>query len=29
VSDTPIKKGCRVRVVEVQGDTLKVEPAQC
>jgi len=29
VSDAPIKKGCRIRVVEIQGDTLKVEPLQC
>ena len=29
VSDAPIKKGCRVRVVGIQGDTLKVEPVQC
>ncbi len=29
VSDAPIKKGCRVRVVGIQGDTLKVEPLQC
>jgi Nodulation efficiency protein NfeD len=29
VSDTPIKRGCRVRVVDVQGDILKVEPLQC
>jgi membrane-bound serine protease (ClpP class) len=29
VSDVPIKKGCRVRVVEVLGDTLKVELLHC
>ena len=29
VSDAPIKKGCKIRVVEIQGDTLKVEPLQC
>jgi membrane-bound serine protease (ClpP class) len=29
VSDVPIKKGCRVRVVEALGDTLKVELLHC
>lgn len=27
VSDVPIKRGCKIRVLEVQGDRLKVEPA--
>jgi membrane-bound serine protease (ClpP class) len=29
VSGVPVKRGCRVRVVEILGDTLKVEPVQC
>ncbi|MEZ0319910.1 MAG: nodulation protein NfeD [Pyrobaculum sp.] len=29
VSSTPIKSGCRIRVVEIQGDVLKVEAVQC
>lgn len=29
VSITPIKNGCRVRVVEMEGDVLKVEPVRC
>ncbi len=29
VSDTPVRKGCRIRVVETIGDMLKVEPLQC
>ncbi|ABP49631.1 MULTISPECIES: nodulation protein NfeD [Pyrobaculum] len=29
VSDTPVKKGCRIRVVEIAGEILKIEPVQC
>lgn len=29
VSTVPIKNGCRVRVVEMAGDLLKVEPVRC